>query len=109
MLSRDKRPSIPAHASRLGPSSTAPGYINTAPYAAGRGGGAPIPPFNPSLSHPAFLPVRVHVTTALAAVPPTLPRAPSPPKRTDWENAAKVSPAWEGWGRGPAEAGKSRL
>ncbi|KAL1410535.1 hypothetical protein Q8F55_004548 [Vanrija albida] len=93
MLSRDKRPTLPPHhAARLGPSSTAPGYITTAP----RSAGAAIPPFNPSLSHPAFLPVRVHVTAALSAVPPTLPRAPSPPKRTDWENAAKVSPAWEG-------------
>ncbi|GMK58658.1 hypothetical protein CspeluHIS016_0601000 [Cutaneotrichosporon spelunceum] len=55
--------------------------------------------------HPAFLPVRVHATSAAPQAQTPLP-APLPPA---WTDASKVSPAWEGWGRGPAAAAKSRM
>lgn len=84
MLSRDKRPSV----SFPGPA---------------------LAPFNAGTMHPAFLPVRVHVTSALASVPPTLPSPGTSPAKSTWSDASKVSPAWEGWGRGPAIIGKSRM
>jgi hypothetical protein len=68
---------------------------------------APRPFTNPNTPaasvHPAFLPVRVHATVPPAPVPP-----PSPPARA-WSDASKVSPAWEGWGRGPATVVKPRM
>ncbi|RSH77075.1 uncharacterized protein EHS24_003702 [Apiotrichum porosum] len=97
MLSRDKRPAVPVP--------------RPLPAAAGGAAGAGVQPFNPAYAHPAYLPARVHVTAALATVPPTqIPRQQGPvPLESTWSDATKVSPAWEGWGRGPAELGKSRL
>lgn len=78
----------------------------------------PRPQYNPAQSHPAFLPVRVHVSAAGPPAPPAPPaKVPSPPAQSprpqqhQWADPSQVSPAWEGWGRGPAEAnvGKSRL
>lgn len=90
MLSRDKRPAVPA----LGPRPNAPNQQQG---------------FDPAHSHPAFLPTRVHVTAAMSTVPPTVIPNPASAPREHWSDASKVSPAWEGWARGPAEASKPRL
>lgn len=93
MFSRDKRPTVPIP----------PRVPPRTPQAQMQ--------FNPAQSHPAFLPLRVHVT-AIPRPPNQPPSPPVPsPQQHQWTDPSQVSPAWEGWGRGPAEAnvGKSRL
>ncbi|CAK9787329.1 unnamed protein product [Cutaneotrichosporon oleaginosum] len=66
-------------------------------------------PFANACVHPAFLPVRVHVSAAAPNPSPAPAPAPAPSPSPPWRDASKVSPAWEGWGRGPATVAKSRM